>query len=217
VKNKPIYLLFFYLFISMLFSNSYAESLDKVCQEKSNKIFCGNGVLDQVNYLNDVVFNGTRILGHTNVLGDVNASHAYFNTLDMTGDFKGDDVVVAGDAKILGDIHLENVIFHANVNITGDVKASKVQFMSPSKIVGNLTCDNGSFNSDLILSSMSSTLTHTTTKNIEFTSDRRQQILYLYGATVNGSIKFSSNNGVIYSSEGSIITGNVIGGRVINQ
>jgi cytoskeletal protein CcmA (bactofilin family) len=217
VKKYSISTVIFYLLLSIVFSNSYAGSVDKLCQEKRNKIVCGNGVIDQVKYLDDVIFNGTTISGHTKVIGDVNASHTHFNTLDITGDFKGDNVVIDGNAKLLGDLHFEHVIFHSDVNITGDVKITQVQFLNRAKVVGNVTCEEGRFDDALTLSAAATTLSHTITKNIEFTPSIREQILYLNGSTVNGNIKFLSNNGIVYSNEGSNINGNIIGGKLINQ
>lgn len=206
------------LTLSMLISTSYASgSNNAVCQEKGDKIWCGQGTVDHVDYLDDLVFNGTTIIGNTKVIGDVDASHTHFNTVDITGDFKGDNSDIKGSAKIVGDFKFDHVVFHQDTSITGDMRAQDAHLLGRSKIVGDITCESCQFSNNLTLSSFTADMANCKISNIDFTPTTKQQTLYLKNSIVNGNITFSSNHGTVYLSEGSTISGAVKGGIVINQ
>lgn len=217
MKTSKILSLISCSLFSLTTLSAFADSMEKICHEKGEKLYCGKGEVDKMNYMGNVSFNGTTVLGHTKILGDVDANHSNFNTLDITGDFKADSTSIKGSAKILGDIKFNNMDFKSDTNIVGDLKARNVKFSGNTKIVGDIDILNGNFENNLVLASIKASFTDSTTKNIEFTSARQSQSVYLISTVVNGNIKFHSNNGIVYIGEGSTVNGEIIGGKLVKQ
>ncbi len=212
-----LYALLCFCFTSLTATSTYANSIEKICIEKSDKLYCENGVIDHITYFGDVIFHGTTVTGVTKILGDVSADHANFNTLDVTGDFNAVNTNINGCASIIGDVNSDQLIFNEKTTINGDLEATQIKFLGATEITGDIHISNGSFGNDLALSSFKSTFIHSTTKNIEYSPTSKQQITYLDNSVVNGNIKFSSDHGTVISRNGSVIYGTVVGGKLINQ
>jgi hypothetical protein len=141
----------------------------------------------------------TEVTAYGSVL--LNGTHVKEKT-DISGSFVADNVelnylIVKGQASI-----------HS-----GLVKGS-------AEIFGSLDASKTTFKDDLLVYSTHVSLTDVDAKNITFgkSEPSSAQELYLSGKTnISGDIRFEQENGVVYVAEGSHLSGNVIGGKIINK
>jgi hypothetical protein len=137
-------------------------------------------------------------LGCTNIQGSATFKASTFTgKLDISGPLKA-------DASKL-----------AEINVTGDVTLDNSVVSGTAKITGDITATDTVFKATLQASSHSITLIGSTTENIEITSNKPHEAIYLYlnaGSTVNGNITFKNGHGIIKNHR-SAVKGKVIGGK----
>lgn len=199
-------------------SHAYADDLSMVCSERHDKLYCHAGEVDHLSYLGDAVLDGTTVTGSMKITGDLNMSNAQVNTINIIGDMKASDSDVNGEAVIKGDAALSNVKFRADTRIVGDAKALNTEFSTTTSIIGDIEVKNTNFRGVLTLAADKAYMSHSTALSIYFTPTYKSQNLYLnQNSYVNGDIHFPSNRGTIYLEVGSHVTGNVIGGNIVNH
>jgi hypothetical protein len=213
MKTKVIYSL---IIVSLILTSaSYAANAfpDKVCHEEANKLYCADGNVENLNYVGDLELN--NVTGaNVRVVGDLAATKSTCNNLTVVGDMRAQNVKINNSMRLTGDLSGELLEVKNETKVTGDVSGEKFNFQGLAKIVGDLKLKDSYFENDLVLSALSAELTHSKTQKILFTPTDKPQVLTLKNSIVDGSITFSSNNGIVYSDDKSVISGEVKGGQL---
>lgn len=214
----------FYTLVLILFgmlgcsSPTWAEGVGGVCQERQGELVCGVGQVDHLKYLGDAVLDGTTVTGTTQIVGDLDARHANLADVNVVGDLKANETSFSGDVLIKGDGELTKTHFQRNTRIVGDAKIVESTFNGTSSIIGDVNCSTCVFAQPLTLAANHAYFSQSNTKSINFDpSDKNQYLTITLNTTIDGDVKFASQQGTLYLSKGSLLTGLVKGGVIIRQ
>ncbi len=148
-------------------------------------------------------------------VGKTYCSSGEIKNIIVSGILSTTGTIIDDYANITGEANIKGGVIH-NVYIKGDAGITNTTLDNSTIITGNLVATNTVINGVLTLHSPVAKLNSTTTQAINVDSDQNAS-LYLTASKVNGNIKFSSGHGTVYLSAGSVISGKVTGGKIIQQ
>jgi cytoskeletal protein CcmA (bactofilin family) len=219
--------------VLIIWANTYANN---VCGGYFGILTCGNGEVDNINFLGDVHMEGTRVLDKTRILGMLDANYSHFKFLNLRGEISLRKTEVDADAVLTGYVKATEVHFYASLDLRGNLSARDFYVKGWAKIFGSIDCQNCHFNqnstfvgdvqfkdSQLMAPALidahviNFVRTNANDIKIKYPNDGREQVINLIDASTVHDIKFENGKGIIYVSKNSVITGSVSGGQVISN
>ncbi len=167
------------------------------------KTYFGNETIKNIHACGKVVLDATQVTESLNVNGDLQANDAQIANMAVNGksDLRNCSVK---EMKINGHIHLDNCSIERESLVNGFLVAvhttfsEKLTASSPKLIFEDCQLDSIHMKKD--------------------SEENKTQVIELKkGTKVDGSITFESVKGEVILSSDSVVTGKIIGGKIIRQ
>lgn len=150
-------------------------------------------------------------------VGNTKCGPGSISDVNVLGNLYTNNTAIQNSLKVIGVATLSGGSV-ANANIDGDGHFSSVVMKGLTQLTGKLDATTTTFKGELKIDSPDITLKNTVAQNIDVT-DMTNPVddLYLDGSHVNGNITFDSGKGEVFVKDGTVISGSVIGGKIIRQ
>lgn len=151
--------------------------------------------------------------------GNITCSNGEVNSLTGNGMVNVNGTTILGDTDINGMLNATDGSFN-KLNVNGTASLIQCTINDIAQIKGTLTASSSKFENTLsIYSNMTRFINSKVNYNLTINhTDNKEQIVYLDNhSEVNGDVTFEDKNGKVIVRGGSKVTGNIYGGKLINQ